>query len=191
MGGTLIIWKAPVVDDEEEAERLLADHHETGDVSAFEPSADVARFFDELLALYPPLEEPGALPATWAATPTRSDRIVSIDYGWSASDEFLDDIERLARKHRLLLYDPQGPTITRPDDPPDEPFVPDVREVARVALIGAGAIAAALLAWWASITIVSWLVIIVAGFLAIMAVGTLLHYAHERRRARQSAAAGL
>jgi hypothetical protein len=191
MGGTLIIWKAPVVDDEDEAKRLLADHHETGDVSAFEPSADVARFLDELLALYPPLEQPEALPATWAATPTRSDRIVSIDYGWSASDEFLDDIERLARKHRLLLYDPQGPTITRPDDLPDEPFVADVREVARVALIGAGAIAAALLAWWVSITIVSWLVIIVAGFLAIMAVGTLVHYARERRRARQSAAAGL
>lgn len=187
MGGTLIVWKHPVVADEEEAEHLVAGHHETGDESAFEPSDDVTRFYDELLALYPPLENVGAVPATWAATPARSDRVVSMDYGWSASNEFLDDVERLARKHRLMLYDPQGPTITGPDEPSEEPFVPDAREVTRVALIGAGAIAAAVVAWWASITVVSWIVIIVAGFLAFGAVGTLVHYALERRRGRRSA----
>ena len=182
MGGTLIVWKAPVVTDEEDARRLLADHHTNGDESAFEPSVDVARFYDDIVARYPPLEEPAAVPATWAATPERSDRIVSMDYGWSASGSFLDDIEELARKHRLVLYDPQGPTVTGPDQQPEEPFVPDAREIARLTLLAAGAIAAAVVAWWASITIVSWIVIIVAGFLAVMAIGTLMHYAREHTR---------
>jgi hypothetical protein len=173
-----------VVADEDDAKRLLAGYYANGDTSRFERSAAVERFYDEIVALYPPLEDIGDLEdaaPTWSATPERSDRIVSMDYSWSASDEFLDDIGRLARKHRLILYDPQGPSIVRPDDPPEAPYVPDVREVARVALIGVGAVAAAIVAWWASITVISWLLIIVAALLALMAAGTLVHYARSRR----------
>jgi hypothetical protein len=41
MSETLILWKAPVVDDPDEAARLLAPYYDDGDESAFEPSPDV------------------------------------------------------------------------------------------------------------------------------------------------------
>ena len=60
----------------------------------------------------------------------------------------------------------------------------DAREVARVAAIGIGAIGVAVAAWYFSIFIVSWVVVVVAGFLALAAVGTLVHYAVEAVRHR-------
>jgi hypothetical protein len=93
MAGTLIVWKTPRVVDEDEAARVLGDYYATGDESAFEPSADVAQFYDDLVALYPPLEDvdpdEADVAPTWASTPERSDRIVTMDYRWSVSDAFL------------------------------------------------------------------------------------------------------
>ena len=50
---TLILWKAPVVDDPDEAARLLQPWYDSEDESAFEPSADIATVADELRRLYP------------------------------------------------------------------------------------------------------------------------------------------
>ena len=126
----------------------------------------------------------GEAPATWASTPERSNRVVSIDYSWSASDELLDDVERLAPKHELMFYDPQGPTIRGPHPPVIDPVAPNSREVARVSLIGLAAAAAAVGAWYVSITVLSWVVIVVAAFVTIMAVLTLVAYARGYARAR-------
>jgi hypothetical protein len=182
MGGTLIVWKAPHPESDEDAARLLAGYHATGDESAFEPSPDVQAFFDEVLGRWPPRDGDGGVP-TWSSTPERSDRVVSLDYSWSAPGELLDDIDRLARRHELVLYDPQGPSLHVPGVD-EEPQPVDAREVARVAAIGIGAIGVAVAAWYFSIFVVSWVVLVVAGFLALAAVGTLVHYAVEAGRHR-------
>src|SRR5262245_55438018 len=139
MSGTLIVWKSPHSDGEDDAARLLSGYHATGDESAFEPSGDVTAFLDEVLELWPPRKPPedvGTAPS-WSSTPERSDRIVSLDYSWSAPDELLDDIDRIARKHALVLYDPQGPSLRVPGVD-GEPAPVDGREVARVTAIGLG-----------------------------------------------------
>lgn len=180
MAGTLIVWKAPHPESDEDAARLLADYHATGDESAFQASKDVRAFYDDVLARWPPRGDEGSAP-TWSSTPQGSDRVVSLDYSWSAPDELLDDIDRLARRHELVLYDPQGPNVHVPGVE-DEPPAVDAREVGRVAAIGVAAVAVALAAWFASILVISWVVIVVAAFLALGAAGTLVHYAREARK---------
>ena len=110
---------------------------------------------------------------------------MGLNYSWSAPDVLLRDIERLAREHRLVLYDPQGPDVFGPDDLNDEPYVPDGRETLRVTLIGVAAILVAVGAWYASITVVSWIVIAVTGFLALMAGYTLYVHARQARERRR------
>lgn len=53
MSMTLILWKAPVVDDPDEAKRLLEPWYDHEDDSAFEPSPDIAVAAEELRRLYP------------------------------------------------------------------------------------------------------------------------------------------
>ena len=43
MSMTLILWKAPVVDDADEAKALTEAWYQSEDDSAFEPSEDTAR----------------------------------------------------------------------------------------------------------------------------------------------------
>ena len=43
MSMTLILWKAPVIDDPDEARTLLEPYYEREDDRAFEPSEDVAK----------------------------------------------------------------------------------------------------------------------------------------------------
>ena len=81
-----------------------------------------------------------------------------------------------------MLYDPQGVKFSVPTTPIDELYVPDRPESLRVTLIGIAAILVAVGAWYASITVVSWIVIAVAGFLALMAGYTLYVYAPEASR---------
>ena len=52
---TLILWKAPLVADADEAAELLEPYYERGDDSAFEPSPDVAAVSNELLRRFPDL----------------------------------------------------------------------------------------------------------------------------------------
>jgi hypothetical protein len=93
---------------EGDAGRLLE-----GDESAFEPSDDLLRFYDELVERYPVLgwdgieEADGAL-YTWGVTAERSDRLVGLNFTWSVPGEVIDDVVALARKLDLVLYDPQG-----------------------------------------------------------------------------------
>jgi hypothetical protein len=51
---------------------------------------NVERFYEEIVPLYPALESLGDeqldRSPTWASTPERSNRIVRMDYGWSAPD---------------------------------------------------------------------------------------------------------
>jgi hypothetical protein len=89
MSMTLILWKAPVVDDEDEAKRLLAPYYDREDDSAFEPSADIARMSDELLRRFP-----GADDGPWADfPPEQTERLLLLHIRWSADDAVLAAIE--------------------------------------------------------------------------------------------------
>lgn len=186
MSGTLIVWKAPLVEDEKAAARLLKDYYASGDEAAFTPSEDVANFYDEIVRLYPIDRWVEDETPTWAEAPNRSDRVVMLDYSWSAPNGFLDDIQRLAAGHELVLYDPQGPDVHLPNEPPSEPYVPTARESLRLARLGLIAVAFAIGAWYLSIPILSWIVISVAGVVALAAVLGLYGDAHvalkQRRR---------
>jgi hypothetical protein len=145
MSMTLILWKAPVVREPEEAEALLKQFYECEDDSAFEPSSDIAAVAEELRRLHPwrmltneetvarmsdeerqsyRPEVLGELRGVeggepWGDLPFwQSERLLMLDLRWgAASDAATDDIVRLAREHDLVIYDPQGPSVHLPTDP--------------------------------------------------------------------------
>ena len=108
----LYVWKHPFTTDEDEAQRLITREDE----SVFGPSPELEQFYAELMELFPPpeafsVEEQEQNPVPWADSPHGSDRLVWLSIRWSAKDEDLDTIVELARKHDLVLYDPQGPSL--------------------------------------------------------------------------------
>lgn len=100
MSMDLIAWKAPTVESEEEAAALVDRFDKQGDESQFEPSEDVAKFYEEVMARFPPQDRdcpPDEDP--WVSAPQLSKRVVVMNIRWSTSGETLDAIVELARKH--------------------------------------------------------------------------------------------
>jgi hypothetical protein len=127
MSFDLFVWKAPVPASAAEGNALLARFYEQGESELFARSEDLLQFREELLSEYPALEdlpddridEPGFSP--WAATPSESDQLVEIAITWqSAGDAVALRIVELAKKHRLVLFDPQGPDVHSPEGVPRE-----------------------------------------------------------------------
>lgn len=149
MSMTLMLWKAPVVADADEAKELTAAWYQTEDDSAFEPSDAIAVVADELRRRWPyrelsneetvarmseeerrqyspealreirGVDEPEGSP--WSDLPFwQSDRLLVLDIRWGADDEVVTAIYVLARKYELVLYDPQGPDVFLPTDPIDD-----------------------------------------------------------------------
>ena len=77
-----------MVDDPDEARKLLGASYETGDDSGFEPSEDIARLASELRSSWPDdyqSDPPQDCPS--ADMPlTQSERLLAIDIRWSAGD---------------------------------------------------------------------------------------------------------
>jgi hypothetical protein len=69
----------------------------------------IAAFHTELTSAYP--DGNGA----WAQLPHVASDHVEMHVADDATDEVLLEIERLAGVHRLLLWDPQGGTVYRPE----------------------------------------------------------------------------
>jgi hypothetical protein len=171
MSMDLYVWKRPLVTDPEEAKRLV----ELEDENVFEPSADLERFYAELLERFPPREaladteqESDAIP--WADSPEGSNRLVWLSVRWSARGEDLDEIVDLARAYDLVLYDPQGPDFHSPArEDEGEPYVPSLGEYVRGILLAAVGVLLIVLAWKASIPVLSWVVVFVGGFVTLVA----------------------
>jgi hypothetical protein len=104
MSFDMYLWKAPVPNDEREANELL-DRHFGGDRSAFQPSPDLKAFYGELAGVVDDL----------AALGDRTDRLVTLNLLWGTGDDVLADIARLAARHGLVLYDPQADRVHPPD----------------------------------------------------------------------------
>jgi hypothetical protein len=162
MSMTLILWKAPVTDDEDEAKRLLEPYYEREDDSAFEPSADIAKVSDELLRRFPDADD-----GPWADFPfEQTERLLVVHIRWSADDAVLDAIEQLAREHELVLYDPQGPTVRLPTDPIDTGPAPPPRLRDYLTFVGIGLAAAGVfwLGWRIDVPVLDWILMLVGGF---------------------------
>lgn len=135
----MILWKAPAVDNPEQAETLLRPWFNRGDESAFEASEDIERFADDLRRRFPEkAEDPGS---PWAEPPFRqSRRLLSLSLREDAGDDVLDAIADLAWDHGLVLYDPQGPYLFPPDEFAEPEAPPGPADWARFALFGFGSV---------------------------------------------------
>ncbi len=182
MSMDLYLWKSPVVDDPDEAARLVDLYFEQNDLTAFDPSPDIAATADELIRLFPyrvvygdvaralitkdpnhgysdeQLDELCAAgvyeqddDSPWADLPFDiSDRVLVLSIRWSADDEALKEIERLAYEHDLVLYDPQGPDVHPPGEPIDHGPVPEPtrRDIVSAFLFVIPFAGATLALWW-------------------------------------------
>jgi hypothetical protein len=163
MSMTLILWKAPLVADEDEAKRLLEPYYEREDDGAFEPSAEIATVSAELRRRFPWTED-----GPWADFPhEETERLLLLSIRWSADDAVLGAIEQLAREHGLVLYDPQGPTVHPPTDPmadsqPTPP--PGFGAYLTFVLVGLAAVGIFWLGWWIDVPVLEWLLMILGGF---------------------------
>jgi hypothetical protein len=192
MSMTLILWKAPVTRDADEVERLIRPYREHADDSAFEASGDLARFTDDLLTRYPAPDgsEPGDGP--WADGLTESDRVVMLSIRWSADNAFIDAIVELARKHDLVLYDPQGsPDVALPGDPVSTgpvapPGVLDHLKVVGIGIVGVG------LFWLGrsiDVPVLEWMLMISGGFVVsvvVFLIWALLFGPREKQTTREA-----
>ena len=159
---TLILWKAPAVDDPDEAAELLQPYYDCEDDSAFEPSGVLATVADELVRRFPDAED-----GPWAEGPPFSTgRLLVIDIRWGADNAAIEAIEELAREHELVLYDPQGPDVHLPGDEedsgPPEPTRP--QDYLIFVLIGVAAVGVLWLGWWIDVPVIGWILMLVGGF---------------------------
>jgi hypothetical protein len=166
---TLILWKAPVTDDPDEANRLLRPWYDAGDDSSFEPSEELAIVLRRLLDRYPFDPESGSPP--WADGPENTGRLLDLSIRWGGDNRILADITALARIHELVLYDPQGPDVFLPTDPIEELTefpgfrLGDWLKIGgMVAVLSGITYAAWLIPHW-----IRWPAVVVAGFFALAA----------------------
>jgi hypothetical protein len=169
MSMTLILWKAPVVDDPDEAKRLLQPWYDHEDDSAFASSEDLGIMLERLLAQWP--FDPGTGSDPWADGPENTGRLLDLSISWGGDGRILADITALAKIHGLVLYDPQGPDIFLPDTPIEEltgfpgfKLIDWLKIGAMVAALTGVTYAAWLIPHW-----LKWPAVVVAGFFALAA----------------------
>lgn len=116
MSYSLWVFKGPVPSSEQDfVDRL--DRFDAGDEAIFEASTQLVAFYDELLRRHPALED---LPdekiddSVWSMTPKRSERLLTLDCVWPEAETMAKEVYKLARKHGLVLMDPQSGQIVRP-----------------------------------------------------------------------------
>jgi hypothetical protein len=163
MSMTLLLWKAPVVADADEAERLLKPYYERNDDSAFTPSPDLTTVAKELLRRFPDAED-----GPWSDSPPyETDRVLFLDIRWGADNAVIDAITELAREHELVLYDPQGPDVHLPSDPIEESGPtppPSLADHLMFVLMGLAAAGVFFLGWWIKVPVLRWVLMIGGGF---------------------------
>jgi hypothetical protein len=105
----------------------------------------------------------------WSDLPfEQTDNLLVLNIRWSADNKVLDDIVRIGRERKLVIYDPQGPSIYLPDDPEETESAPPPTLLDSLKILPLAAILLGLTyaAWLIPIGWVRWPAVIVAGFLA-------------------------
>jgi hypothetical protein len=185
-------WKAPRDLEPGAADALLAEWSRAGaDRSAlpFEPSSDVGWFHRELLHDHPDLETASDTEPTrstrpiWLATdPEPPARLVTVRVPADDPHDVLESIYGLATKYDLVVYVPQTQQLTLPLAETAAWASATFWPQGAIQAATAGTVGAAMagVAWFVGAPIVSGVLVVVGGFLFVMAVYT---FAHEGRRA--------
>ena len=117
------VWSSRVVLDDLGATSLYESLCE-GDLSATEPDPRVDSFYAELVAKHPEIDD---IPESeldnhdlcpWSIAFDRSPGHLIICCVWSRADYVAAHLAALARKHEVVLYDPQAERIIHPESPP-------------------------------------------------------------------------
>jgi hypothetical protein len=189
---SLILWKAPVVDDPKQAEALLQPWYDRGDDRGFEPSADLALFAEDLSARFP--DDPSPDPPDESGRVAelsfeRSERLIFLSLRPGAGEDVLDSIVDLAAEHRLVLYHPEGPDIVLPDDelPPALEPPPGFADYVRFALFGLASAGTVALGWRLDVPVLGAVMIAFGGFLTavfllIVLIMLIRHFSRPQRR---------
>ena len=196
----LYIWEAPRDVDNTRAAALVRDWEQAGGDPAtapFEPSTNVGWFHRELRNDNPgvttvtdanpnPSTRPVWLSGGGANEPPA--RIVAIRLTHDTAADVEDDVLGLAVKYDLVVFDARSGRVHFPmqemSDYADATFWP--AGAIQAALAGGFGLLIAIAAWFIGIPILSWIVIIVGGFMFVMAVLTFVHAGRKALRSRGS-----
>jgi len=176
MSMSLYLWKAPVIEDADEARALIDRYYDQGEISVLEPSEDVVRALGDIRENYS--DAAGDDDNPWSSWPIEdSDRIIELNIRWSVDGEVLDTIIGIAAEHDLVVYDPQGPDVYRAVDAmADSGPIPRPTpwEWVKTFAIPAFLVGLTWTAWQIPIGWIRWPAVIVAGFLALAGVFVLV-----------------
>ena len=194
----LYAWKSPRDLDAGGAAALVQRWHDEGAdpaASPFEPSEDVGWFHRELMRDEPELDvvsdavpNPSTRPV-WLSTDSEPPaRLVAIRLARDTTPDAVNDIFSLGVKYDLVLFDPRAHRVHLPQEEmaasASATFWPGGAVQAAVA--GGLGLVLAVIGWFLPIPFVAWILIIVGGFLFVMAVFTLVHEGRTALRARGS-----
>jgi hypothetical protein len=193
----LYAWKAPRDLDADGAAALVQRWNDEGAdpaASAFEPSEDVGWFHRELKNEGLPLElvsDANPNPSTKPAWLSGGDdeppaRLVAIRLTPETTGEEVNDVFSFAVKYDLVLFDARSGSVHFPmqemADYASATFWPGGAVQAAVA--GGFGLVLAIVGWFLPIPIVGWILIVVGGFMFVMAVFTFVHEGRKALRSR-------
>jgi hypothetical protein len=192
----LYVWQSPRDLDEVQALALVDAWQAAGGdpaASPFEPSTDIGWFHRELMQELPHLDvvsdavpNPSRRPVWLSTDDEPPARVVAIRLPAMAQEAF-NEVMSLAVKYDLLVFDARTPQVRFPQR--------EMAAYASATFWPAGAIQAAvaggfgaviaIIAWVVAIPIFSGLVIVIGGFMAVMAIWTFVHEGRVAWRGRQ------
>jgi hypothetical protein len=149
----LFVWKAPMAHDPVLAGILLQDHLDGA--SRFEPSPDLERFTDELTGRFPDV------------VLERTEGLVVVHLSEEAPDALLEAVPTLAWQHDLVLFDPRADMVQAQRHIPPAPF--PRRGLVRAIVAAFVGLAIAVVAYLASIPLLSGVLIVIGGFIVVLA----------------------
>jgi hypothetical protein len=194
----LYVWKSPRDLDETRAHAIVGDWLKAGADPAsapFEASDDVAWFYRELMEERPRLDAvcdavytPGRVPVWLSQDDPPPAHVVALRLSPETSRESIDSIFGLATKYDLVLFDAVNHRVHQPLAEmaayASATFWP--RGAIRAAVAGGAGGILAVLAWIASVPLLSGVVVLAGGFMFLMAIITFVHEARVPWRGRRS-----
>ena len=191
-------WQSPRDVDDARAAALVREWEEAGADPAlgpFEPRRDIGWFHRELVNDRTGLElvsDANSSPSTKPAWLSGGDdeppaRLVAISISPEATADDLNDVFSLAAKYDLVVFDARSGRIHLPlkelGEYADATFWPSGAIQAAVA--GGCGLLVAVIAWIVGIPILSGIVIIIGGFMFVMAVFTFIHAGRKALQERR------